>query len=145
MFLTPLKLVAAEQPDQWYFEAPLVWQDPIFGRLTAPVGARTDLASIPRALRNLPFLDPDGPSRLPAAMHDCLYRLGRAHGKRFADDFLRAALLSEGANEATAWAFWRGVSWFGRGSWNSDTGTRTAADFDTREHYRDWVTTGARV
>lgn len=124
MFLTDLELIAEPQPDIWRVGAPLVWCDPTFGRLEAPVGFKTDLASIPRALRNLPFLDPDGQSRRPAVIHDWLYDTcgGRRFGKPFADAFLRAALLAEGASKPTAWAFYTAVHCFGGGPWK-DAGT----------------------
>lgn len=123
MFLTPLVLVAVEGlPDQWQFEAPLMWADQVFGVLTVPAGFPTDLASIPRCLRNIPDLDPDGLSRRPAAMHDWLYgsKEGRAHGKDFADNFIRAALLSEGAAHEVAEEFYLAVHLFGGSSWNGD-------------------------
>lgn len=123
MFITQLILVELPQPDLWQLAAPLLWRDVTFGDLEVPAGFVTDLASIPRSLRNLPFLDPDGVSRRPAAMHDWLYdsKGGRAHGKDFADSFLRAALLAEGASSSTAWAFYYGVHMFGQSSWDADT------------------------
>lgn len=119
MFKTPLELIADPMPDYWVMGSVLRWCDPVFGVLEAPKGTRTNLASIPRALQNLPFLDVDGVSRRPAAMHDYLYgsAYGRRRGKAFADDFLRAALLSEGAKPATAAAFYYAVHWFGGAAW----------------------------
>ena len=122
MFLTELELIAEPQPDLWRLGAPLVWCDPTYGRLCIPVGFVTDLASIPRLLRNIPMLDPNGLSRRPAAMHDFLYgsRIGRRFGKQFADSFLRSALLAEGASQGTAGAFYWGVHLFGQSSWDND-------------------------
>lgn len=122
MFLTTLELIADPQPDIWTLGAALVWCDATYGRLEVPVGFKTDLASIPRIFRNLPMLDPDGLSRRPAALHDWLYGsvAGRRLGKPFADSFLRAALLSEGASKRAAWVFWAAVHYFGASSWNSD-------------------------
>ena len=137
MFLTPLVLIASATPDLWIFDAELKWSDPVFGRLIAPLGFITDLASIPRALRNLPFLDPDGLSRRPAAMHDWLYA-EQSRGKDFADAFLRAALLSDGASAATANTFYCGVHWFGAESWAGDKGALETRDFDTPGHYAAW-------
>lgn len=121
MFLTCLELIAEPQPDLWRVAAPLVWQDKRYGLLTAPVGFVTDLASIPRVFRNLPFLDPDGQSRRPAVIHDWLYdtALGRRYGKEFADSFLRASLTAEGTSQRTAWAFWAAVHYFGGPSWRA--------------------------
>jgi len=122
MFLTQLTLTAEPQPDLWRVGAPLVWCNPSYGRLEVPVGFVTDLASIPRALRNLPFLDPNGQSRRPAVVHDYLYssRLGRRLGKQFADNFLREALLAEGATKGTAGAFYWAVHLFGSFAWDAD-------------------------
>lgn len=122
MFLTDLTLTAESQPDKWRVGASLVWLDKTYGRLEVPAGFVTDLASIPRAFRNLPFLDPNGQSRRPAVLHDWLYgsQAGRRYGKEFADDFLRAALIAEGATQATARAFYYAVHWFGGSSWRDD-------------------------
>jgi hypothetical protein len=122
MFLTDLELIADPKPDLWRLGAPLVWCDPVFGRLEVPAGFLTDLASIPRAFRNLPLLDPDGASRRPAAMHDYLYgsALGRRLGKTFADSFLRASLMAEGLSPRGAWVYWAAVHYFGGPSWRGD-------------------------
>lgn len=122
MFLTPLELIADPRPDLWRLGAPLVWCDPLFGRLEVPTGFVTDLASIPRLFRNLPWLDPDGVSRRPATLHDWLYGspTGRLKGKEIADSFLRAALLAEGASKAVAQTFYLAVHWGGGSSWDSD-------------------------
>lgn len=122
MFLSDLVLIEDPRPDLWRLGSALIWEDKVFGRLEVPVGFVTDLASIPRAFRNLPFLDPNGVSRRPAALHDWLYGSapGRRLGKPFADQFLYAALRSEGAGPKTAWAFWAAVHYFGASSWNGD-------------------------
>lgn len=88
--------------------------------ITVPRGFITDLASIPRALWNLPFTDPNGVSRRPACLHDALYALGRSAGKAFADDALRRAMLSEGASPFVAGMFYKAVHYFGKGSYASD-------------------------
>lgn len=122
MFKTPLALIAEPQPDLWAVAVPLVWDDGIYGHLEVPQGFVTDLASIPRIFRNLPFLDPAGVSRRPATLHDWLYGSapGRRLGKPFADQFLYAALLAEGATPRVAWAFWAAVHYFGGSSWAGD-------------------------
>lgn len=145
MFLTTLCLVEDQVPDSasadlWFVDAPLVWKDALYGTLTVPQGFRTDLASIPRALRNLPFLDPNGISRRPAVMHDWLYAW-QAKGKDFADNFLRAALLAEGASESTAGAFYYGVHLFGRLSWDSDTHKFGPGVFQPGPSYANWRST----
>jgi len=122
VFLTQLELIADPKPDLWTLKAPLWWDDPVYGGLTVPAGFVTDLASIPRALRGLPFLDPNGLSRRPAVIHDWLYGSveGRARGKQFADSFLRDALLSEGARPSVAQTFYLAVHWFGQSGWDLD-------------------------
>ena len=148
MFLTRLDLQDDPQPDMWVVMSPLVWSDPLFGRIEVPVGFRTDLASIPRALRNLKMLDPAGCSRRPAAVHDWLYASQRRHGladKAVADDFLRDALLAEGASAAQAAAFYYGVHWFGRSAWESDAGALETRDFDTPAHYAAWLASARTV
>lgn len=128
MFLTRFNATDGPGPDLWTVQAPLVWCDPVYGRLEVPAGFVTDLASIPRLFRNLPWLDPNGLSRRPAVVHDWLYgsTAGRARGKQFADSFLRAALLAEGAGKSSAQSFYLAVHWFGRSSWDED-GMRLAA------------------
>lgn len=122
MFYTELELIAQTQPDLWRLGAPLIWCDKQFGAIQVPAGFITDLASIPRALRNLPFLDPNGISRRPAVMHDWLYGSpeGRTRGKQFADNFLRAALSAEGASATVARVFYLAVHWGGQGGWDLD-------------------------
>lgn len=128
MFLTQLSLIAESQPDLWRLGAPLVWCDPLFGKLVVPAGFVTDLASIPRLFRNLPWLDTNGLSRRPAVTHDWLYGSvrGRRYGKQFADSFLRTALISEGATQFTVGCFYQGVNLFGGSSWDDD-GRRLSA------------------
>lgn len=133
-------VVQAAKPDYWYVTASLTWTDDVFGTLTCPVGFRTDFASIPRALRALPFLDPNGLSRRPAVMHDWLYAW-RVLGKAKADQFLRAALIAEGASKATASAFYYAVDLFGGHAWDSDAGALSTVDFETSDLYAAWKAT----
>jgi len=121
VFTTPLELLALPEPDQWRVVTPLRWSDDIYGELEVPAGFQTDLASTPFHIAD------NGAARRPAAMHDWLYGSleGRAHGKAYADRFLRAALLADGASRFTAWTFYAGVALFGRSSWSAD-GTRLA-------------------
>src|SRR6202142_1237726 len=108
MFVTGLLLSAGAVPDHWIVMQDLIWQDAKFGTLTCPRGFLTDLASIPMAFRNIPFLDPNGLSRRPAAMHDWLY-CWRGIGKDDADEFLKESLIAEGASPAVAAVFYLGV------------------------------------
>lgn len=144
MFKTELWLEADTRPDMWIIAQPLVWEDATFGKLTVPQGFRTDLASIPRVLRNLPFLDPNGLSRKPAAAHDWLYAW-RGWGKKRADMFLYAALLAEGASHVVARTFELGVEWFGKAYWDSDEGALETRDFVTPAAYNAWATSLSNV
>lgn len=139
MFLTPLVVRADPVPDRWIVVASLVWQDTVYGRLEAPAGFRTDLASTPF------HIDDNGPSRRPAAMHDALYRLGRERGKDWVDCFLRDAILAEGGGRVRAWTYYHAVQWFGGRAWANDGLPATSADFDTLANYRAWqLATGTR-
>jgi hypothetical protein len=123
VFQTELYIRSSRTQDIWVLVRPLVWTDEIFGTIEAPIGMTTDLASIPRALRGLPELDPDGASRRAAVCHDFLYdrAIGRAKGKDFADRFLRAALIADGCGVITANLFYDAVREFGLGPWNAWT------------------------
>lgn len=121
MFQSRLYVRDTPMADLWVVAHPFVWTDLEFGTITVPVGMLTDLASIPRALRNIPGLDPDGESRRCATVHDFLYDRaeGRAKGKDFADRFLRAALIAEGCDAITADLFYAAVHEFGQSSWDA--------------------------
>lgn len=140
MFQTPLILAEDPEPDIWVLAAPLVWQDEISGKITVPEGFRTDLASIPRPFRNIPWLDPNGRSRRPAVLHDWLYAW-QVRSKDFADNVLRDALRAEGANRWEAGVFYYAVHWFGEMAWHDDAGPVSAEDFATVEGYNLWRTT----
>lgn len=125
MFLTPLDL-RATQPGRWQLLAPLVWFDATFGRLVFREGEDTDLASVPRFLRDRAAFAVDGASRRPAVGHDDMYARGAIFDgereqpvdRKTADTFLRLALIAEGVPTATAWAFYWGVRLGGWKPWN---------------------------
>ncbi len=137
MFTSPLVLEAAPEPDIWVTRAPLVWCDPIYGRIEVPVGFRTDLASIPRMLRNLPALDPNGKSRRPAVVHDWLYAW-QALGKDRADEFLRYAMIAEGVVHVDAETIYEAVHLFGATAWKEDGARGVAGAFESDAAYRSW-------
>jgi hypothetical protein len=137
VFTTGLFLEAGAVEHQWIIQAALIWTDAKFGMLSCPRGFITDLASIPEAFRNIPFIDPDGLSRRPAAMHDWLYAW-RGIGKDDADEFLRVALLAEGCTPAAAATFYLGVHVFGQSSWDSDAGELSTIDFAIPGSYEAW-------
>jgi|SRR6185437_7728414 len=143
MFKTDLALVALT-PDLWYLASDLVWVSNGL-TITAPHGFVTDLASIPRALRNLPLTDVDGISRRPAALHDWLYAGHRSTGKNFADATLREALKVEGMSAAGAAVYYYAVHWFGGHAWESDGRKLEQLDFHKPADYQAWKATGPVV
>jgi Protein of unknown function (DUF1353) len=145
MFSTALILEAdTARDDFWIVRGPLIWCDPTYGRIEVPVGFLTDLASIPRALRNLPAFDPDGKSRRPAVVHDWLYQI-QDRPKLTVDSFLRDAMIAEGCARADADAFYDAVHWFGQSSWDSDHGRTMAASFGDAVAYAVWVNQTSRT
>jgi hypothetical protein len=117
MFLNRLRIEDTDTPDQWVVIAPLVWVDPTYGRVVVPAGTVTDLASIPRFLRDREAFDPNGASRRPAVVHDFLYA-SACFDKPRADRFLRDALLVEGVKRPIAVTYYYAVRWFGGAAWN---------------------------
>lgn len=125
MFLTPLDL-RATVPGRWLLLAPLVWSDLTFGRCEFRPGEDTDLASVPRFLRDRKAFAIDGASRRPAVGHDDMYSRGtifdggqeRPVDRKTADTFLRVALIAEGVPTSTAWAYYWGVRLGGWKPWN---------------------------
>lgn len=138
MFASSLVIEAHTQPDFWIVRAPLVWCDATYGRLVVPVGFVTDLASIPRTLRNLPAFDPNGHSRRPAVVHDWLYQW-QTRPKAVADAFLRDAMLADGCDKIAADAFYDAVHWFGQHAWDCDHARTIAASFIDAASYQAWV------
>lgn len=141
MFTTELVLAAEHATDFWTVREPLVWSAsdvPSTHDLIVPVGFKTDLASIPRALRNLPAFDPDGPSRRAAVAHDWLY-WWQGLGKEYADHFLHTAMLADGCDKIAADAFYEAVHWFGFGAWNDAARLGLASHFDTPLNFQAWV------
>ena len=127
MFLTRLILEADDQPGVWIVSAALDWR-PLNGRLrgcddvVVPPGTLTDLASVPRVLRNVPFLDTTGRSRRGAVLHDFLYRggvfrCGRRPTRGEADRILFRALRADGCSRWVAGVFYAGVRVGGWAAW----------------------------
>lgn len=138
MFLTGLIVEAAANPDFWIVRSPLVACHPVHGRLAVPAGFVTDLASIPRALRNLPAFDPNGKSRRAAVLHDFLYAK-QFLPKDVADTILRDALLWEGCSSGEAAAFYEAVSLFGASSWADDARRGFAGSFESLAAYKTYL------
>lgn len=119
-------LLEASKPGQWIVRRPLVWDLPgKLGVITVPSGFVTDLASVPRFLRDRKAFDVNGASRRPAVLHDYLYATGML-GKEIADDIFRQALRDEGVGAVTAWAFYQAVNWFGGGPYREHARQRAA-------------------
>jgi Protein of unknown function (DUF1353) len=138
VFLSKLILESDDKrPDFWIVRAPLIWQDPTYGRIEVPVGFLTDLASIPRALRNISSLDPDGKSRRPAVVHDWLYAW-QGFGKDRSDEFLRTALIDEGVPHFDAESFYEAVHLFGADSWKEDAARGLPNSFESSAAFMAW-------
>jgi hypothetical protein len=106
-------LLQIGKPGQWIVHSPLVWAiSDAAPHIIVPPGFVTDLASVPRFLRDRKAFDVNGLSRRPAILHDWLYATGMG-GKEFADDTFRLALRCEGVGAMNAWAFYQAVHWFG--------------------------------
>ena len=144
MFLSDLIVRADIHPDYWVLEQDLLWKDPTFGTLIVPEGFRTDLESVPFMVRGIPWIDsvfdPDGVTRRPAAGHDFLYAW-RKWGKDKSDEFLRAAIMSEGGSSSVARTVYLGVHWFGGHAWSSDAGSIDKYNFSKDSKYADWLKT----
>lgn len=139
MFTTDLLLREMPQPDIWAVASPLIWSGTGL-TIKVPTGALTDLASIPRMLRNIPNLDPDGYSRSAAVCHDWLYRTHQL-SKADADSFLRYAIISRGGSPWSAYMFYLGVKVGGASSYTCHPDGVVAADFDTQVNYDTWRAT----
>lgn len=113
MFITEPTLGILPSPDKWVVKSPGRWKSAAL-EFTLPVGFVSDLASIPKLLRNV--LDVDGRSRFPALVHDWLYS-GRWTSRAFADAQLRSALIEYGETPVDASIYWCGVRTFGGIYW----------------------------
>lgn len=145
MFTSPLIVEEATQDDFWSLAAPLTWGGtPSAPALVVPVGFLTDLASIPRALRNLPAFDPNGKSRKAAVAHDWLY-WWKGWGKDRADAFLREAMIAEGCSHVDAEAFYIAVHDFGGSSWADASTQGLESHFNTVEDYKRYLASVTHV
>jgi len=124
-------------PRIWDVVMPLIWEDSQFGRITVPVGFRTDLASVPPAVRDIPAFDPNGPSRKPAVLHDWCY-CWQGMDRDRCDALLAAALVSVGISAGVAEIYRLAVHDFGERFYHQRIGGPFTTDFDTVEHYQQW-------
>lgn len=133
MFTTALELRELDsRPDFWAVVIPLIWETPT-KRIVVPQGFVTDLASIPKPLRNI--FDPNGDSRKPAVLHDWIYRT-HEFTKAQCDQLLYDALVVCGESKFVAWCYKAGVAIGGASSYaDHPTGVQwydfaAPADFD---------------
>lgn len=99
------------------------YQSYLLGTITAPLGMRTDFASIPRIAWR--YIDPEDPVILmPSVIHDTLYNLrgticGRPYTREQADLVLREAMRVCGARWDQCAVVHRAVRLFGGSHWKS--------------------------
>lgn len=85
-------------------------------KYSVPVGFKTDLASIPAALR--PFFSRTGKNRKPAVFHDHMYTV-KFKTRQKCDEIFRQMLRDQGVGNFRAYLYYVGVRAGGwtRGSW----------------------------
>ena len=110
-----LDLRVLDEPDQFLLLAPMSFVSKEFS-YEAPMGFKTDLASIPTPAR--PFFSRNGPSRKPAAAHDHMYTV-RFQTREVCDKIFRDMLIVQGVSEEEANIFYAAVRLGGwtRGDW----------------------------
>lgn len=132
----PLVQIPKGRPGTWIVRGDgLLWatRDDLVDAIVVPPGFVTDLASVPRRLRDLEAFDVNGLSRCPAILHDWLYATGMG-GKAFADELFHSALLAEGVGRLNAWAFYKSVHWFGGCPYRNHAAERAAAAVSGRPY-----------
>jgi hypothetical protein len=91
--------------------------------LTVPVGFVTDLASIPPALQS--FIQQNGPSLLPAVVHDYLY-WKQTCTREQSDQILLLAMIEHAVPEAQRFAIYQAVHFAGMFAWDENARSRKA-------------------
>jgi hypothetical protein len=89
--------------------------------LTVPVGFVTDLASIPPALES--FIQQNGPSLLPAVVHDYLY-WKQTCTRDQSDQILLLAMIEHAVPEAQRFAIYQAVHFAGMFAWDENARSR---------------------
>ena len=116
--LPALKRVGGDNP--WQLQEEMLYDSEIYGGLiTTPVGARSDMASIPWFFRRV--LPRDGDWSYPAIQHDyqCQTQPSDVSSDMSAKIF-REAMLSQGVPRWKAELMYNAVRWFGP-RWNNQT------------------------
>lgn len=115
MFLNKLKMTPIND-DEFELLDDFVWQCNE-NTIIIPKGFVTDLASVPKLVRFLPYLDPLGKNKEPAVLHDYLYSKQIVTRKQ-ADKLFRKALKIEKIPSFWAGVHYVGVRVGGRFGWN---------------------------
>lgn len=132
-FLTPLDL-RAYKPGEWVVLSGLLYLALNGARYMVPRGFVTDLASIPAFLRWL--IDPDGPSRQAAVLHDFLYCI-HYQTRAEADALFLEALEACGVGWATRHAMYLGVRSGGWVYWDKRKEGVSQEDFVSSEWFEE--------
>ena len=91
--------------------------------LTVPVGFVTDLGSIPPGLQS--FIQQNGPSLLPAVVHDYLY-WKQTCTRDQSDQILLLAMIEHAVPEAQRFAIYQAVHFAGMFAWDENARSRKA-------------------
>jgi len=108
-FLTPL-IVEEVDGEEWFLESPLVYRDEDGSIYTAPIGFKTDFASIPRGLWN--FFPKTGKHNKAAVIHDFLCDT-RPFDSPTVHAIFKRALKASGVNWVSRQLMWAAVRTFG--------------------------------
>jgi hypothetical protein len=116
-FLKIPSLYVGDKPGEWELSDTLIYASELTNNLiVVPVGFVTDLASIPQRLRGI--IRADGRERLPAIVHDYLYRNApRWCDRALADAIFFEALVDCGESYLRRQALYIGVRAFGWMYW----------------------------
>lgn len=122
-FLTPL--VMEDLCDGRHFKLwrPLEYVSRAGVHYVVPAGFTTDLNSSPRIAWRL--YPPSNKANRAAVLHDFLYDTALVP-KELADALYHEASEACGINKFVRWCAFKGVSWFGRGSWERDAEKRNS-------------------
>lgn len=113
------KLIVQSVPNgYWILEQDLTYIDSHYGEITAKKGFQTDLASIPKCIRNI--IDPSEPYiKEPSVIHDWIYRghAGKIYNRKDADKIFYRGMRANGISWIKAKIMYWAVRLFGKSSW----------------------------
>lgn len=106
----PMHIISGKRG--WRLDGSMIYYSEFLGRkVIIPKGFETDLASVPKVVPNMIVDVANGPSRLPAVVHDylCYSTIQELYGikQRHADRVFREALEVQGVN----WFKRSGILW----------------------------------